>query len=308
MKVYKFTSIDPKGEEFSFDTETTHPAGKIELLDGSLIEGFPRQTPIQVADNTMSLDTTGEYFQIRRKKPKIQKEQDAVKAERMRLEKLFYENAFFFLLHKKEILGDSRMFLTPLPVMGGLAYTGSSGFMNPTLGVCVEWWNYYGASRLVSDDGLTELIWYIAGSPLSGSNRCSVVNDKGVTRTVQVTPFSDTWRSFIAINIRYDECKEQYEAYSLEETLELLHRTPTDDDTYMRFLSEIRIAGLQRLMRQKKKYLDQLSQEKSSVWNKYLKFSLAKEVDRLKKLLDDSNEGARIREEKIDKETTKSDE
>ena len=35
---------------------------------------------------------------------------------------------------------DSLMFLAPVAAENVLAYTGTSGFRNPTLGVYLEWW------------------------------------------------------------------------------------------------------------------------------------------------------------------------
>ena len=55
--------------------------------------------------------------------------------------KLFFWEAFFLYEHKEQILADSRMSLTPLPFENNLAYTGTSGLRNATLGVYLEWWD-----------------------------------------------------------------------------------------------------------------------------------------------------------------------
>lgn len=63
------------------------------------------------------------------------------------------------------------------------------------------------------------LTYHVAGSPLSGSNKCSCVHLDGSTCTIVHNPFIPVGRSFIEINSR---C----EAYSLEEVAQLLNRSP----------------------------------------------------------------------------------
>ena len=68
------------------------------------------------------------------------------------------------------------MFLTPLPFENNLAYTGSSGLRNATLGVYLEWWSECERAVIKKDGGEVQaLTYFIAGSPLSGSNHCSAV-------------------------------------------------------------------------------------------------------------------------------------
>lgn len=74
---------------------------------------------------------------------------------------------------------------------------------------------------LLKDKGeVTALTYFIAGSPLSGSNRCSVVDRKGKSWThIFRSPFSDLWSTFMKVNGRYTEAKQRYQAYTLTETV-----------------------------------------------------------------------------------------
>ncbi|MCC8038279.1 MAG: hypothetical protein LIP02_09145 [Bacteroidales bacterium] len=203
--------------EVNLEPNVNHPEGKIRLLDGTIIQGY---TPERVAEsaavsNEMQLDTTGEYLCIKRpkepRKPMCARESG----------KFFYEHAFFFLSHAKEVLSDSRMFLAPVPVQNGIAYTGTSGFRRPTLGVYLEWWMSCPEAVIEKHDE-NWLVWYISGSPLSGSNCCSMVNAAGKIKEVQVSPFMPVWSSFVKINRRYDDAKEQFTAFTLEEVFAML--------------------------------------------------------------------------------------
>lgn len=137
--------------------------------------------------------------------------------------RLFYEHAHLFLANADKILSDSRMFLAPVNVVNGMAYTGTSGFQSPTLGVYVEWWLHYKEAS-IDKDGC--LIWYIAGSPLSGRNACKSVDNKGNIQQAQLNgSFSSVWRSFIEVNNRYNESKSRYMAYDLNTIVEMLEST-----------------------------------------------------------------------------------
>lgn len=140
-------------------------------------------------------------------------------------EKLFLKEAFFLYEHKELIYADSRMFFTPLPFRNNLAYSGTSGLSNATLGVYLEWWDSCERAVLKEDGIITALTYFIAGSPLSGSNKCSVVDRYGKSWVhVFTSPFSDIWSSFMKINSQYSEAKRNSHAFSLEETLARLHQ------------------------------------------------------------------------------------
>ena len=111
---------------------------------------------------------------------------------------------------------DSRMFLTPVAVQNVLAYTGTSGFHTPTLGIYLEWWNECSIALRTDKDGNRSLVCHLAGSPLSGTNHCAEVFEDGRTELVQVYSFISLWPPFIDINTRYDETMHIYQAYTLE--------------------------------------------------------------------------------------------
>ena len=199
-----------------------HPAGQIQLLDGRVLDCFKSEMPEPVKDDEVHLDTSGTYLVVgRQKKPigEIDKSDD----EKKELEKLFLDNAFVLLANKERILSDSRMFLCPLTFIGNhLAYTGTSGFHRPTLGIYLEFWEQCVNACIEENDGKQWLLYLIAGSPLSGSNRCAFVNQQGETKTFQVSPFKSVWPKFMEINSRYGKAKYEYDAYTLRQVLSIL--------------------------------------------------------------------------------------
>lgn len=198
------------------------PEGKIVLQDGTELECFPRAEaiPNEIAGDELALDTTGQYLSVGKVKPA---QQPSANEQQKQQEELFINNAFYLLAHKERILSDSRMFLCPIAVQSGLAYTGTSGFRNPTLGVYIEWWlNCHGAMR-IDKKGRKSLVYRLAGSPLSGANKCSEVLEDGKTNTVTLFSFRDHWGPFININTRYTDAKTKYQAYSLQQVLDVLH-------------------------------------------------------------------------------------
>lgn len=133
--------------------------------------------------------------------------------------KIFLKNAFYFLAHAQDIKSDSRMSMARVPVINGLAYSGP--FPIPTLGVYIEWWLNTPEATL-EIKGVKYLVWFISGSPLSGNNKCSVVNEQGEFQTENLPNFSRLFRSFSIINSRYLKIKDNFEAFTLEETVSIL--------------------------------------------------------------------------------------
>ena len=195
--------------------------GTMTLLNGAVLDCYPLKHPEARVDNAMKLDTTGKYLTIGRSMhkrvaaPKIDEEREMEK-------KLFLNNAFMFLQNKDRIMSDSRMFLCPIPIQNGLAYTGTAGFNHPTLGVYLEWWLSFEKATILKEDNTTWLVYFISGSPLSGANKCGIVNEKGEIDSESLYPFSPIWTSFTSINKRYDEAKSLYQAYTLEEVVKKL--------------------------------------------------------------------------------------
>ena len=137
---------------------------------------------------------------------------------------LFFKEAFFLYENKEKIYADVRMFLTPLPFKNNLAYTGAAGMQGATLGVYLKWWDQCEEALLKKNGEVYALTYFIAGSPLSGSNRCSAVKRNGDTIEFSFTcMFSSIWGPFMNINQSYSETKRLFPAYSLKDTVEILH-------------------------------------------------------------------------------------
>jgi len=168
-------------------------------------------------DDSLSLDSTGEYLGVGNK-PSVKKETDKDSKD----VDLFLRNAFFFYQNAERILSDSKLFLTPVPIQSGLAYTGTSGFRNPTLGVYVEWWLNCSVDITKDKRGQDALTYRLAGSPLSGSNKCSCVYPDGHSEIIVHSSFMPLWTLFIDINQRYSKAKEMFKAYTLEEAVIVL--------------------------------------------------------------------------------------
>lgn len=190
-------------------------------MDGTVLECYPLKHPKARVYNEMKLDTTGNYLTIGGSRHRRIAAQGSDE-EREKEVKLFLNNAFLFLQNKDRIMSDSRMFLCPVPVQNGLAYTGTAGFNHPTLGVYLEWWLSCEKATILKEDGTKWLVYFISGSPLSGANKCGIVNERGNIESETLCSFSPVWRSFASINKRYDEAKSLYQAYSLEEVVKKL--------------------------------------------------------------------------------------
>ena len=194
----------------------------IELIDGTRIEAFPKAVqPETIKEDKFELDTTGEYLQVgsRKRMPKRTTERDIIAQQRG---ELLCRNLHRLIAESDKILADSKMFLAPVPIQNGLAYFGSSGFQNPTLGVYIEWWRHHKCAWIIDEFGEKQPLIYIAGSPLSGANKCAYVGAEGMSDGVSVTNVAPVWQSFMNVNTRYTEAKQRYDAYTLEEVVEIL--------------------------------------------------------------------------------------
>ena len=194
--------------------------GTMTLLNGAVLDCYPLKHPEAKVDNAMKLDTTGKYLTIGSSK----RRRDTPSKNDEERKTLFLNNAFLFLQNKDRIMSDSRMFLCPIPIQNGLAYTGTAGFNHPILGVYLEWWLSCEKATILKEDKTKWLVYFISGSPLSGANKCGIVNEKGDIESETLCPFSLVWRSFTSINKRYDEAKSLYQAYTLEEVVKKLGR------------------------------------------------------------------------------------
>ena len=244
--------------------EDTHPEGAIRLMDGTILTCYPKpeeEMPQEVVADELQLDRTGEYFSIGRRriapKPVVQEEQEE-------LRQLFKDNAFYLLAHRERILQDSRMFLTPIVAHNGLAYTGTSGFHRPTIGIYLEWWSHCLGTMVISDSGRMSLVYQIAGSPLTGSNSCGQLYESGESAPIRLSGFSKYWQSLMQINTRYDEAKQIYQAYTLQELLDILHE---EDGGEKDFTSNEREHFLEHRIAQQNAYITNLRNELSSWQN-----------------------------------------
>lgn len=192
----------------------------ITLMDGRTLSCVLKsEQPKEIKGDVFQLDTTGQYLTMGEKRKPVE-ESEEKKAARRYNYRLFTENAWFLFNNAERIFNDSRMFFAPVNIENHLAYIGTNGFKDPTLGVYLEWWLNYGNASI---DANGNLVWYISGSPLSGCNACSSVTLDGKQVPIeQHTRFSDIWRSFRDVNNRYNEAKQRCEAYTLEEVLRKL--------------------------------------------------------------------------------------
>lgn len=198
----------------------------IKLYCGRVIEGYPKQAiSPEESGEILGIDTTGEYFGIGKKSNKPGKR---INPEEKRLEKLFTDNAFLILANRERILSDSRLLLTPTVVDNHLAYSGR--FPVATLGTYIEWWLNTPQSILFGENDEMSLIWYIAGSPLSGSNMCSQVYENGRTENIAVKSFIKLWPIFAKILANYAEAKRLYQAYTLPEAIDILKQETSEEN------------------------------------------------------------------------------
>ena len=193
-------------------TEDSFLEGKIILLDNSVVDCYPRT--------------------VKEQSPYTDKERMEEDKER------FIKNAFFFLAHKERILTDSRMFLCPVPITSGMSISGTSGFENPTLGIYLQWWETCAGAMFTDEKGRRGLVYKLSGSSLSGHNICGVVHEDGTTKNVELHPFKDYRDSFIRINNTYKSAKKKYQAYSLQQVLDILDHEEEGDRDYAHTINE----------------------------------------------------------------------
>ena len=245
-------------------SNTEQPKNSITLMNGAVLECIPKESHQgDFIPDKIKLDATGTYLSLGNKPCKPQ---PRTSEEFERQKKLFTDNAFYLLAHQERIMRDSRMFLAPVAVQNGLAYTGTSGFNAPTLGIYLEWWNECSMALRVDKENRRSLVFHLAGSPLSGANHCAEVYEDGRTEPVQVSSFISHWRPFTAINTRYDEAKHIYQAYTLEQVLAILHAEDGEDWDYS---SEIKERFMQSEINELKKKVERLTKESEKWYSMY---------------------------------------
>ena len=245
-------------------SNTEQPKNSITLMNGAVLECIPKEShQDDFVPDKMKLDATGTYLRIGNKpcKPLPRTTEDVEQQK-----KLFTDNAFYLLAHSERIMRDSRMFLAPVAVQNVLAYTGTSGFHTPTLGIYLEWWNECSIALRTDKDGNRSLVFHLAGSPLSGTNHCAEVFEDGRIEPIQVSSFISHWQPFVNINTQYDEAKHIYQAYTLEQVLEILHAEDGDGWDYS---SEIKERFMQSEINELKKKVERLTKESEKWYSMY---------------------------------------
>lgn len=223
-----------------------HPQNGIILMNGTILKCYPKEGQQQeevsgAKDEHNAVDMTADR-------------------------QLFVDNAFYLLSHRDRIMQDSRMFLAPVAVQSGVAYFGTGGFRCPTIGVYLEWWeNCIGAMR-TDENGRRSLVFQLAGSPLSGNNRCRELFEDGTTNFVTLLPFGLYFRPFINVNKRYKEAKLKYQAYTLREVLDILHQEDGDGVDYERNVKEY---FMQHRIQELNERVMTLEKESSELYTKY---------------------------------------
>ena len=266
--------------------EPSFPENKIRLLDGTLLDCYPLEQPMPYVSNALQIDDSGSFFTVGRK-PNTPKSIEAEESEREKVDlQLFLDNAFLFTENRERILSDSRMFLCPLPIRNGLYYTGESGFRQPTLGIYLEWWLNTPKANIIDENGEKWLVWRIVGSPMSGSNKCSMVNPKGESKREEVSGFIKLWPSFRRINCRYDMAKLYYQAYNIEQVLGILQK----EGRNVVYDNNIYIGLLEQSNSNLKKELNKTKSFAKHLYNRLHKSLMSAKVEELKQLVDDVDE------------------
>lgn len=204
----------------------------ITLLDGRTLSCILKSDqPHTIEGDRVRLDTSGQYLVIGGNKPYLPPESLLERGLNCFNRRIFWENAWLLYKNSDNILTDSRMFLSPLKAHNNLAYFGTNGLKDPTVGVYIEWWLHYPEISVLPEG----LIWHFAGSPLSGTNSCGIVTPENRKMTMHSRPFRDIWRSFIEVNTRYTVAKQRCETYALEDVIILLR-----GEEYRNYLNETR--------------------------------------------------------------------
>ena len=136
-------------------------------------------------------------------------------------QKSFAESAWLLFENRERILADPRMANVPIDMQNCLAYFGSKAFEGATIGAYLEWWNGELGHRT---DKLSEpfLVVRIAGSPLSGMNKCQIVKQNGEQNEVCLDRFPSMWHSLSNLCRKYRESTYDGTFLTLEQVLLML--------------------------------------------------------------------------------------
>lgn len=164
------------------------------------------------------------------------KEKEIVQPNEVDACKFFMENAFLIYQNADRILSDSRMFLAPVWASKGLTSVENGAFSYATLGVYVEWWLNCVANTtrdILGRDAVLVSFW---GNPMTGTASGRYVYPDGSQKTELIKQFSDFWEDFRYVNARYAASKAKYDAYTLEEVVEMLKGVEISKERAMRIM------------------------------------------------------------------------
>ena len=265
--------------EFEKREREVFPHNKIILWDGRMLDCYPlaAQAPDKLDEDHLELDTTGQFLIVGAKKPQPMSPQSKDTEEQ---KELFIKNAFYLLAHKERIMSDSRMFLCRIPIQSGLAYTGISGFRNPTLGIYLEGWSIVEGAMRTDREGRTSLVYHLAGSPLSGANKGAAVHEEGKIEIVSLSQFNAHWGPFTYLNNRYTEAKQLYQAYTLQEVLDILGQ---EDDGNTDYARSIEIQYMTHEIEVSNRHIEQIKVERDMWCKKYYDTLIRYNEDKIRK-------------------------
>lgn len=173
---------------------------------------------------------------------------------------LFAANVQNIIANEKLIFSDSRIFMCPIDMNCGLAYSGR--FKPTTLGAYVEWWLNYPEAHDYKGNPLLRL----SGSPLSGANSCVATSSEGKAIPVKLNgSFNAAYKSFLGISKRYREDIMECEVYTFNHILQLIEEQgiPKEysdmKDANVRLIAELE--HLHRKLDGLERYIEDMSDE-----------------------------------------------
>ena len=131
-------------------------------------------------------------------------------------QQLFVKSAWLLYENRERILNNPNMAYSPIDMQNVLIY--SSPFEGVTLGVYIEWWMQCAGARHTNEQGRSCLMVRFCGSPLSGWNTCTMVDQDGDMEEWHSPQFHDTWHQFLDIRKCYTLSKPE-QPYCLEEVI-----------------------------------------------------------------------------------------
>lgn len=132
-------------------------------------------------------------------------------------QKLFADSAWMLFNNKESILADPQIANIHVNMQNCLAYAGSEAFKGATIGAYLEFWNEE-LGRRTDENSVPYLVIQIAGSPLSGANKCCIVKQTGEIEEVFLDRFPATWHTFLRICRRYEHMAYDGDLFTLKQT------------------------------------------------------------------------------------------